>query len=236
MTERTQHQVERTTDTLGIGKSGLQWRQDALTIEINEVGCPLPRRVVGTVKIMPSAFTEQAFTLHPNGRHQWFPISPMSDVTVEMSEPSLSWSGAGYLDANSGSEPLEDAFDFWTWSRTHRNGESIILYETLFRDKKGGALGVVVDDKGQFHPVPPPPMSPLPRALWRVKRDAHADEGSSASLVQTLEDTPFYTRSIVSSQLLGSPATTLHESLSLDRLRKPWVKSLLPFRMPRRFI
>jgi carotenoid 1,2-hydratase len=52
-------------------------------------------------------------------------------------------------------------------------------------------------------------------------------------LRETLEDTPFYTRSILDTVLDGKPAEAMHESLSLTRYSSPWVKLLLPFRMPR---
>ena len=48
------------------------------------------------------------------------------------------------------------------------------------------------------------------------------------SVVKTLEDTPFYSRSVLS----GDHAM-MHESLDLDRFSKTWVQCLLPFRMPR---
>jgi carotenoid 1,2-hydratase len=54
-----------------------------------------------------------------------------------------------------------------------------------------------------------------------------------AEVTRTLEDTPFYARSLVRKRLLGSNALAVHESLDLDRFRQPWVQCLLPFRMPR---
>jgi carotenoid 1,2-hydratase len=52
-------------------------------------------------------------------------------------------------------------------------------------------------------------------------------------LVETLEDAPFYARSLLTTRLAGTPAQTFHESLSLDRFSRGWVRMLLPFRMPR---
>jgi carotenoid 1,2-hydratase len=48
---------------------------------------------------------------------------------------------------------------------------------------------------------------------------------------QTLEDTPFYARSVLRSGAASGPV--MHESLDLDRFKKAWVRTLLPFRMPR---
>jgi carotenoid 1,2-hydratase len=33
--------------------------------------------------------------------------------------------------------------------------------------------------------------------------------------------------------MFGTPAQAVHESLSLDRFRAPWVQAMLPFRVPR---
>jgi carotenoid 1,2-hydratase len=51
--------------------------------------------------------------------------------------------------------------------------------------------------------------------------------------VRTVEDTPFYARSMVMPD--GSRgAQVVHESLSLARFDSRWVQALLPFRMWRR--
>jgi len=50
---------------------------------------------------------------------------------------------------------------------------------------------------------------------------------------RTLTDAPFYARSLLDAQWLGERVDVMHESLSLDRLRSPVVRAMLPFRMPR---
>jgi carotenoid 1,2-hydratase len=50
-----------------------------------------------------------------------------------------------------------------------------------------------------------------------------------------LEDTPFYARDLLHGYYDGEPADIVHESLSLNRLRSPVVRAMLPFRMPRAF-
>jgi carotenoid 1,2-hydratase len=53
-------------------------------------------------------------------------------------------------------------------------------------------------------------------------------------IAQTLEDTPFYARSVLRSGSSGAVSEPImHESLDLDRFKKAWVRALLPFRMPR---
>lgn len=71
----------------------------------------------------------------------------------------------------------------------------------------------------------------LRRTGWRVARSVRSD--GAAKIVKTLEDAPFYARSVLSAKLLGKPVTLIHESLSLDRFKMPLVQAMLPFRMPR---
>ena len=49
----------------------------------------------------------------------------------------------------------------------------------------------------------------------------------------SLEDTPFYARSLLTTRLLGATVPAMHESLCLDRFAARWVQAILPFRMPR---
>jgi len=61
-----------------------------------------------------------------------------------------------------------------------------------------------------------------------VARPARIDSQAPCN-IQTLEDTPFYTRSRIETDT----SLFMHESLDLQRFCKPWVQRLLPFRMPR---
>ena len=51
---------------------------------------------------------------------------------------------------------------------------------------------------------------------------------------ETLEDGPFYSRSLIDTWHAGQPLHEVHESLSLTRFASRWVQVLLPVRMPRR--
>jgi carotenoid 1,2-hydratase len=53
-------------------------------------------------------------------------------------------------------------------------------------------------------------------------------------VLSTLEDTPFYVRSLLRTQLLGENVTAVHESLDIPRLVSLPVQLMLPWRMPRR--
>lgn len=82
-----------------------------------------------------------------------------------------------------------------------------------------------------MQPFTPPPNVALSRTGWQVGRSLRSESG--ARVIRTLEDAPFYARSVVATQLCGEPAMMMHESLSLDRFRRPVVQAMLPFRMPR---
>ena len=71
-------------------------------------------------------------------------------------------------------------------------------------------------------------MSPT---FWRLNRSMRADGPSK--VLQQLEDTPFYQRALLQTQLMGETAVAFHESLSIPRLVSPIVQAMLPFRMPR---
>jgi carotenoid 1,2-hydratase len=158
-------------------------------------------------------------------------------VEVDLTRPSgLRWSGKGYLDSNEGDRPLERDFTTWDWSRVNLRRGAAILYDA--RHHGGGAgrlIAIRCDPSGRVEDVEPPPAVPLPRStLWRVARGTRADPGHRAEIVETLEDSPFYARSVLRTRLLGEPAIGVHESLSLDRFTAPLVQLMVPFRMPRR--
>jgi carotenoid 1,2-hydratase len=151
-----------------------------------------------------------------------------------MQEPRISWTGPGYLDMNAGDRPLEQGFRSWDWSRTDLGGETAILYDTGGHDGAGLSIAVGIGPDGSVREIPAPPRVSLPAtAIWRIERGTRCEPGLSASIERTLEDTPFYARSLVRTQLLGRPVIAMHESLSLTRFASPWVQLLLPFRMPR---
>jgi carotenoid 1,2-hydratase len=234
MTERDRGDLRRSESELVIGTSSVNWNNDVLTIRIDEIGAPLPRRVRGVVRVHPKAITNYPVQLDAAGRHQWWPIAPDARVEVELGSPRLRWSGHGYLDTNSGDEPLEAGFRNWDWSRARLQQGSAVLYDVMRRNGERMALALRFDGRGGAEPFEPPPSTPLPSTFWwRIRRATQTDADSTAELLETLEDTPFYARSTIRAQWLGEPVTAFHESLSLDRFDSGWVKMLLPFRMPR---
>ena len=235
MTERGATALDRDADRLVIGPSALRWDGDCLVIGIDEITAPLPSRIRGEVRVHPAALTRRGFRLDAAGRHHWSPIAPVCRVEVALDRPGLRWSGTGYLDSNEGAAPLESDFVEWDWCRAPTQAGATILYNATWRAGGGQALALRADRHGGIEAFSPPPVATLPSTRWRLPRRTRADAGSQPALRQTLEDTPFYSRSVLDTVLEGERVVAVHESLSLDRFRAPWVQAMLPFRIPRRW-
>ena len=236
MTERGASCLHRSASELAIGPSRLSWDGRALTIAIDEVTAPWPQRVRGTVRVVPSALHGESHALDAAGRHRWTPIAPCARIEVELDSPRSRWQGPAYFDANQGSAPLEADFRRWDWSRAHSaDGSTAVLYDVTRQDGSTHSLALRFDPRrGESTAFEPPPEASLPRSAWGLQRGTRSDAGFTPHIVQRLEDGPFYTRSVVASQLMGQRATAVHESLDLRRFASPVVQAMLPFRMPRR--
>jgi carotenoid 1,2-hydratase len=230
MTERGRGALERDAAHLRIGPSALVWDGTSLTVRIDEIALPLPARVRGEVRLFPLAMPGRELALDAAGRHVWSPLAPLARVEVALERPALRWSGAGYLDANRGAAPLEDDFARWDWSCARLRDGAAVLYDAQPRAGADRVLALRFAADGGCEQFAPPPRAALPRTFWRVARATRGD----ATVRQTLEDTPFYARSLLDARLFGEAAVSVHESLSLDRFRAPLVQAMLPFRMPRR--
>lgn len=235
MTERGRSAVERSPNQLRIGPSALAWDGKALTAQINEVTVPWPRRFRGTIRLEPDALLDQSYPLDASGRHTWCPIAPCARVEVSLEHPALHWSGTAYLDCNRGERPLEQDFQRWDWSRTALSKRrSAVLYDVTRTDGSPMSLALAFDAQGRVDDFTPPPERILPCSGWRVPRSTRSESEGSARVSQTLEDGPFYARSVLSTRLFGETATAVHESLCMQRWAMPVVQMMLPFRMPRR--
>jgi len=232
MTERSRTRVQRREQQLIIGPSALRWGDGRLQIELDEVCAPIPRRVRGSISIAPQGFTKQRFALDAAGRHVWQPIAPRAEITVSLDCPSLNWDGTAYLDSNLGTEPLGKTFRNWTWSRTHLAKDTAIFYDATERDGRETTLALRIDPDGRINIVEPSSKTRLPTTAWGISREARSDIGA-VRVRKTLEDTPFYARSLLESVVYGERAETFHESLSLERFGSNIVRMMLPFRMPR---
>jgi len=232
MTDRRSSALERGRDHLMIGPSSVEWDGEQLVVSIDEVTAPFPSRLRGTVRLHPRALSERAFAIDAKGQHRWQPIAARSRVEVAFESPSLRWSGPAYFDTNSGAAPLEQDFHSWDWCRASVEDATAILYNTQRRDGSAQSLALRVTDAGGVEDVAVPPTAALPRTLWRIARPTRSESGA-ASVVRTLLDAPFYSRSEIRTRLLGRDATAVHESVEFDRFASLPLQMLLPVRVPR---
>jgi carotenoid 1,2-hydratase len=235
MTERGKGSLERSRSHFRVGPSALRWENGGLTITLDELGMPFLKRIRGTVRLTPTALTGRSFQLDEAARHHWRPIAPTARLEATFDHPGLTWSGPGYMDSNIGLEPIVAGFHDWDWSRAPCRDGTAVLYDMRRREGGRKVMALMIDRDGSIRDFEPPPVVPLkPGLIWRAKRSIGCETGFQPEIIHTLEDTPFYARSLVKTRLLGEDVTSFHESLDCNRLRQTWVKTLLPFRMPRR--
>lgn len=237
MTERGARALSQSPGELSVGSNRLGWDGTRLVAKIDDITAPIPRHVRGSFTLSPKITTNKALTLDTKERHTWWPIAPVARIEVTMDRPSLTWQGSAYFDSNRGSEPLEDGFEAWDWSRTWWDGGALVLYDMIRRQGGRRTLALAFDEAGQARAFDPPPEVPLPATRWwrmpRVTRAETPAIGASASVLATYEDTPFYARSLINTHLQGRAMRGVHESLNLNRFSSTWVQLMLPFRMPR---
>ncbi len=233
MTERGAGAVRRDAARLAIGPSSMCFAGGALEISIDEICAPLPRRVRGSIRLIPSALCGRSFVLDGAGRHSWSPHAPCARVEVHLDNPAQRWQGAGYFDSNCGDEPLERGFESWDWSRASLPDGTAVLYDVKRRGQGAHSFALKFDAGGAVQEFAPPPRVDLGKTAWGLQQNTRADNSAGARVARKLEDGPFYSRSLLETRLQGADTHAVHESLSLDRFRSPWVQCLLPFRMPR---
>lgn len=233
MTERGRRSCSRDATRFVIGPSHLHWDGESLHVHIDEVGTPLPQRIRGDIRITPQRLFHFSTPLDAQGKHRWGPIAPSARIEVRLSAPHQHWSGQAYLDSNEGDEPIEKAFHQWDWSRSLlQDGSTAVLYDMQYADRLEHVLALRFTPDGLVQTFEAPPRRALPLTRWRVARRMRST--APVQIQEQLEDTPFYQRALLKSELLGQTVSSFHESLSIPRLVSPVVRAMLPWRMPRR--
>ncbi|MGA1336808.1 MAG: hypothetical protein ACO3YS_06160, partial [Burkholderiaceae bacterium] len=234
MTERGSRHLQRGADFYRLGPSQMSWEGDRLVISVREWANPLPRRVEGRVVLHPRQLFRQVDRLDSNGRHRWGPIAPMARIEVDFPKPGLRWSGHGYLDSNEGDEPIEMPFKDWDWARADQpDGSCSVIYDVRQRDGQENLLAQRYCPDGRIEAFEPPARRSLGVTGWRIQRQLRF-EGAPPQHLSTLEDTPFYARSMAHLNQHGETVPLMHETLDVKRLVSPVVQWMLPWRMPRR--
>ena len=234
MTERGKNAIHRTANQFTIGPSQLSWKDNTLTININERVPLLGQRVQGTIKV----FTEQLFNhvvaLDDQQKHRWGPIAPSSRVEVSFNKPNLNWIGNAYFDSNEGDEAINKPFSEWDWSRAHlKDGSTAVIYDVRQKNGVEKVLATKFKLDGSTEDFLAPNRVELRKTGWRIQRNMRSESDHKVTVLNTLEDTPFYARSMIASKLLGEDVISMHETLNIKRLESNIVQFMLPWRMPR---
>jgi carotenoid 1,2-hydratase len=233
MTERGGRHCSRGVDYFSIGPSGLHWDGQALHIDINEITVPFPRKIKGRVTVYPDQLFNFGVPLDPDQNHFWGPIAPGARIQVQLQAPEQTWQGHAYLDSNEGSEPIDKPFVEWDWSRCRmKNGDTAVIYDIQLKKNASLVLAYRFHQQGHVSEFNVPARQPLAKTKWALSRGMRSE--GEVLIMSQLEDTPFYQRAILQSQLMNETVESFHESLSLNRLGSPLVQAMLPWRMPRR--
>jgi carotenoid 1,2-hydratase len=233
MTERGRRHCHRDATVFKIGPSHMYWNGLSLDIELDEVCVPIPRSIKGRIRIHPKRLFNYSTALDAAGKHRWGPLAPSARIEVDLQAPQQRWRGHAYLDSNEGDEPIETAFHEWDWSRSQlRDGSTAVIYDMQWPDQAERVLSLRFDPQGNVTSFAPPVRQTLNRTRWGLERRMRSP--SPVQVRQQLEDTPFYQRAVLRSELLGESVESFHETLSIPRLVSPVVRAMLPWRMPRR--
>lgn len=235
MTDRGRAALTQSRDALQVGPSRMSWQNGVLVIDVDEVSAlPIVSRVKGQIRLIPAAVTEVEAMLTPDASHIWRPFAPSARIEVDLTQ-GHQWSGHGYFDANFGTAALEVDFRRWTWGRFPRaHGGTTCFYDGVRADGSTLALGLDVDATGEVREITPPPLTPLRRTAWAIRRDTRCDAGFVPRQTLAMLDAPFYSRSVVETVVDGETVTGVHEALDLGRFKSPIVKAMLAVRVPRR--
>lgn len=215
--------VARSADVLALGRNRIVRTDGGVEITIDERTTPWGRPLRGRIVLDAGSWRPEQYALDVHARHLWWPVAPHARVAVELDIPALVFTGAGYHDSNRGIEPLEQALHGWTWSRSTDGASTSMLYDVT--DRHGGVqrLGLRYGPDS-IERIDPGATLPLGRTRWGLARTTRSDDG--ATLVRTLVDAPFYSRSLFES----GGVRGVHEVVDLDRFSRTSTQLMLPFR------
>jgi len=239
-TEYGRTEVEADTRALRMGSNRLVWRGGSLFLDIDERTAPWRSRLRGQLRLTPAVDPESnawgPVNLDLAGRHRWLPVAPCARVDARFERPQFRFSGSGYADSNWGDEPLEHGFRRWNWLRSESREETRVIYDLVGRGDKPlmpRALAFVAGQRPRILDPEALVDRALPGGRWGLPRSTRADPGTTVGIVKTLEDSPFYARSMLRASFEGQEAFAMHESLDLDRFSRRSTQWLLPFRILR---
>ncbi len=230
LTEARPESIERSADSFALSGSRIERNADSLVVHLDERTAVWGRPLRGRVRIDIEYGAPTPYRLDQAGDHHWWPIGAKASAEVELDVPAVRFRGSAYHDCNFGQVPLEESFESWNWSRADVGDDVCIVYDVRERDGSEAPLGLRLRPGG-VEPLCADVVSVLPRRFWGMDGSARAQ--GETRVIRSLEDAPFYTRSLLQTSFDGRHCTAMHESLSMTKFVKPWVQFLLPFRTRR---
>jgi carotenoid 1,2-hydratase len=226
--------VERTENCFVVGRNIIERTPEHIAIHVSESSLTGARPISGRIVVHPSDMTERTYNLDAAERHRWHPVAPVGAIEVVLEDPAVKFVGSAYHDANNGDEPIEAALKHWNWSRLDASGDTVVLYDGVRSDASPFSLALRFMRDGRVDSFEPPPERKLPPTFgWLCPRAIRSGDEHAGRVVRTLENAPFYSRSLVETSLFGAPVTGVHESLVLDRFTTRWMQWMLPYRIKR---
>ncbi|MEE2786746.1 MAG: carotenoid 1,2-hydratase [Myxococcota bacterium] len=228
--------IKRSQDDFCLGETAITRTESGLHVELNARTKPffqwgMPPQIRGSLTLTPEAEYGHIVHLDRHRRHRWFGLAPRARIRVKLTEPKVEFEGSAYHDANQGLEPLEDGFQSWQWSRAELHDGTAVLYDTIERTGDQHLSGRLYRPDGTIEEMDPPKSVTLRRGRWGVRRGTRTDADGTPTVLKTLVDAPFYTRSLIETQLRGESVISMHESVDLDRFSAGWVRFLLPWKI-----
>lgn len=231
-TEWSRARVFREENRFVVGANCIAREPGRIIIDVDEACAASRDRIEGRIVIYPAHTADRSHVLDGGGAHRWHPIAPVGDIEVTLNRPSFRFRGSAYHDANSGDEPIEASLRRWSWSRHEVAGDTVVLYDGTRRDETPFSLSLRFRPDGRVEEVAAPPMHRLPRSFWwRCPRSTRSEGSERPRIVRTLEDSPFYARTLLECTLFGETAPGVHESLELDTFATRWMQWMLPYRI-----
>ncbi len=238
MSEYARTQVERGEHALRIGGTHIELGARGMRVDFSELSAPVPRALIGTIELSFDDVLSTSYALDSRAQHFWSPIAPVARAQVTLSSPQIRFSGSAYVDSNWGQCALEDSFERWQWHRSTRDGQTEIVYDVHERGAEVTQRAWLFDTKGAVD-IPRRSQAEacvdLGSTRWGMTRSLRSARDVQVRLERTLEDTPFYARSLVGFRRCSEAWHGVHETLSLERFSRRWVRRLLPFKMRHEF-
>jgi carotenoid 1,2-hydratase len=163
------------------------------------------------------------------GDHTWNLILPICNVSGELHisgyyQEKIEFSGTGYHDHNTGSEPMKNSFEEWYWGRYHTRGAALIYYlmhengawqKRAWLIEKGGKTTTLSDR------IEPGLREWTPFGLKTARKIEFAGEGIEAVLQkkQVTDEGPFYRR--FEGEMMIKKSDKLEKALGISEYIRP---------------